>query len=174
MGWFDKVFPKWQMTSFAAASECARKLERNADSQDVADLAPQSHCTVLPLKLTSRGTQIKEFPPQYRQKSPRELLAASPHGAPLLSPLLRHGTALETTSWCNLEIKKRTCGGRIKKLPVIGHLLSALSLSLSKFLEIKTQILEYNCSCCVSFSLQDFPFRSCYREHFPLLPIALQ
>lgn len=74
------------MTSFAAVSEYTRKLERDADSQDTADLAPQSHCTVLPLKLTSRGTAIKEPPPDtVRNKSPRELLAASPQRKTLLS-----------------------------------------------------------------------------------------
>lgn len=126
------------MTSFAAVSEYTRKLERDADSQDTADLAPQSHCTVLPLKLTSRGTQIKEpphSPDTVRNKNPRELLAASPQRKTLLSTTFeRRVREMQssfplTASWCNLEIKKRTCGGRMKALPVIGHLLSALSAS---------------------------------------------
>lgn len=155
------------MTSFAAASECARKLEHDADSQDVADLAPQSHCTVLPLKLTSRGTQIKELP-LIRNKRPQKLLAASLHGELLLSPLLRHRTALQTTSRCNLEIKKGTCGGRMRELPVIGHLLSALS----KLREIKSLLFLQRFIFPSKLPFPQLPHRTL--PSMRLSPIALQ
>lgn len=164
------------MTSFAAVSEYTRKLERDADSQDTADLAPQSHCTVLPLKLTSRGTQIKEPEPPppdtVRNKNPRELLAASPQRKTLLSTTFeRRVKEMQssfplTASWCNLEIKKRTCGGRMKALPVIGHLLSALSAVARN--QISDWSAEYNSSSGVLFSHQCFLFHCHCREHFSL------
>lgn len=50
----------------------------------------------------------------------------------------------------------------MKDLPVISHLLSALSLSPS------CQKSNLRFLQCFSFTSQHFPFHSCYREHFPL------